>query len=167
MKLLWILALIISIADYGNVPTEGMELTINEAQEDDLSGEMLMELEGSLLCTNPLTVTITRSSAGLADEFCCAGQCRAGNGETTEQLSFTPGGKTDWYIHYNPTPGSYETIMYLFNDGSESRSLTVHYDYSTQGMETVESRKSKVESKKILRDGTLYIITDNKTYTIL
>ena len=167
MKLLWILALIISIADYGNVPTEGMELTINEAQEDDLSGEMLMELEGSLLCSTPLTVTITRSSEGLIDEFCCAGQCIGGNKETSQTLDFTPGGMANWYIHYTPTPGSYETISYLFDDGTESRSLTVYYDYSTQGMETVESQKSKVESKKVLRDGILYIITDNKTYTIL
>ena len=165
MKLLWILALIISIADYGNVPTEGMELTINEAQEDDLSGEMLMELEGSLLCSNPLTVTITRSSEGLIDEFCCANQCIGGNGETSQTLNFTPGGMASWYIHYTPTPGSYETINYLFDDGTESRSLTVHYDYTTQGIQNTDHSIDRVE--KVLRDGILYIITDNKTYTIL
>ena len=165
MKLLWILALIISIADYGNVPTEGMELTINEAQEDDLSGEMLMELEGSLLCSNPLTVTITRSAAGITDEFCCANQCIGGNGEISQTLYFTPGGMASWYIHYTPTPGSYETISYLFDDGTESRSLTVHYDYTTQGIQNTDHSIDRVE--KILRDGILYIITDNKTYTIL
>ena len=165
MKLLWILALIISIADYGNVPTEGMELTINEAQEDDLSGEMLMELEGSLLCSNPLTVTITRSAAGITDEFCCANQCIGGNGEISQTLSFTPNGMASWYIHYTPTPGSYETISYLFDDGTESRSLTVHYDYTTQGIQNTDHSIDRVE--KVLRDGILYIITDNKTYTIL
>ena len=167
MKLLWILALIISVAGQGDIPAEGTELTVNEAEEDILSGDMQMKLEGTLLCTNPLTVTITRSAAGITDEFCCANQCTVGNKETSESLSFTPDGIANWYIHYTPTPGSYETITYLFSDGSESRSLKVHFDYTTQGVETVESRKSKVESKKILRDGILYIITDNKTYTIL
>ncbi len=165
MKLLWILALIISVANKGDVPAEGMELTINEAEEDILSGDMQMKLEGTLLCTNPLTVTITRSSAGITDEFCCANQCTVGNRETSEDLSFTPGGMANWYIHYTPTPGSYETITYLFSDGSESRSLTVHFDYTTQDLESVQ--KSEVRSQKILKDGILYIITDNKTYTIL
>lgn len=165
MKLLWILALIISVANYGEVPTEGMEITVKEAEEDILTGDMQMKLEGTLLCTNPLTVTITRSSAGITDEFCCANQCTVGNGETSEDLSFTPGGMANWYIHYTPTPGSYETINYLFDDGTESRSLTVHYDYTTQDVESVQ--KSEVRSQKILKDGILYIITDNKTYTIL
>lgn len=165
MKLLWILALIISVAGQGDIPAEGMELTINEAEEDILSGDMLMKVSGTLLSTNPLTVTITRSAEGLNDEFCCANQCTAGNGETSEDLSFTPGGMANWYIHYTPTPGSYETITYLFSDGSESRSLTVHFDYTTQGIQNTDHSVDRVQ--KVLRDGILYIITDNKTYTIL
>ena len=168
MKVLFIvLALVISVTGYEDIPEQGMEVTVNEAYEDLLSGDMLMKVEGSLICSNPLTVTITRSSEGLIDEFCCAGQCIGGNEETSQTLHFAPGGMASWYIHYTPTPGSYETITYLFDDGSENRTLTVHFDYTTQGMETVESRKSKVESKKILRDGILYIIKDNKKYTIL
>ena len=168
MKVLFIvLALVISVTGYEDIPEQGMEVTVNEAYEDILSGDMLMKVEGSLICSNPLTVTITRSSEGLIDEFCCAGQCIGGNEETSQTLHFTPGGMASWYIHYTPTPDSYETITYLFDDGSENRTLTVHFDYTTQGMETVESRKSKVESKKILRDGILYIIKDNKKYTIL
>ncbi len=168
MKVLFImLALVISVTGYEDIPEQGMEVTVNEAYEDLLSGDMLMKVEGSLICSNPLTVTITRSSEGLIDEFCCAGQCIGGNEETSQTLHFAPGGMASWYIHYTPTPGSYETITYLFDDGSESRTLTIHFDYTTQGMETVESRKSKVESKKILRDGILYIIKDNKKYTIL
>ena len=168
MKVLFIvLALVISVTGYEDIPEQGIEVTVNEAYEDLLSGDMLMKVEGSLICSNPMTVTITRSSEGLIDEFCCAGQCIGGNEETTQTLHFAPGGMASWYIHYTPTPGSYETITYLFDDGSENRTLTVHFDYTTQGMETVESRKSKVESKKILRDGILYIIKDNKKYTIL
>lgn len=165
MKLLWILALIINVANYGDIPAEGMELTINEAEEDILSGDMLMKVSGTLLSTNPLTVTITRSEEGLNDEFCCANQCTVGNGEISEDLSFTPGGMANWYIHYTPTPGSYETITYLFSDGSESRSLTVHFDYTTQGIQNTDHSVDRVQ--KVLRDGILYIITDNKTYTIL
>ena len=165
MKLLWILALIISVAGQGDIPAEGMELTINEAEEDILSGDMLMKVSGTLLSTNPLTVTITRSAAGITDEFCCANQCTVGNGETSEDLSFTPDGMANWYIHYTPTPGSYETITYLFSDGSESRSLTVHFDYTTQGIQNTDHSVDRVQ--KVLRDGILYIITDNKKYTIL
>ena len=165
MKLLWILALIISVAGQGDIPAEGTELTVNEAYEDILSGDMQMKVSGTLLSTNPLTVTITRSAEGLNDEFCCANQCTVGNGETSEDLSFTPGGMANWYIHYTPTPGSYETITYLFSDGSESRSLTVHFDYTTQGIQNTDHSVDRVQ--KVLRDGILYIITDNKTYTIL
>lgn len=165
MKLLWILALIISVAGKGDIPAEGMELTINEAEEDILSGDMQMKVSGTLLSTNPLTVTITRSAEGLNDEFCCANQCTVGNGETSEALSFTPDGMANWYIHYTPTPGSYQTITYLFSDGSESRSLTVHFDYTTQGIQNTDHSVDRVQ--KVLRDGILYIITDNKTYTIL
>ena len=165
MKLLWILALIINVANYGDIPAEGMELTINEAEEDILSGDMQMKVSGTLLSTNPLTVTITRSAEGLNDEFCCANQCTVGNKETSENLSFTPDGMANWYIHYTPTPGSYQTITYLFSDGSESRSLTVHFDYTTQGIQNTDHSVDRVQ--KVLRDGILYIITDNKTYTIL
>ena len=150
MKLLWILALIINVANYGDILAEGMELTINEAEEDILSGDMLMKVSGTLLSTNPLTVTITRSAEGLNDEFCCANHCTVGNGETSEDLSFTPDGMANWYIHYTPTPGSYETITYLFSDGSESRSLTVHFDYTTQGIQNTDHSVDRVQ--KVLRD---------------
>lgn len=159
------LALVISVTGYDDIPEEGMELTVNEAQEDILSGDIVMKVDGSLICSNPLTVTITRSAAGLTDEFCCAGQCTAGNGETTETLNFTPGGMASWYVHYTPTPGSYETITYLFDDGSENRTLTVHYDYTTQGVERIQNSEFRIQ--KVIQDGIIYIIKDNKKYTIL
>lgn len=166
MKVLFMmLALVISVTGYDDIPEEGMELTVNEAQEDILSGDIVMKVDGSLICSNPLTVTITRSAAGLTDEFCCAGQCTAGNGETTETLNFTPGGMASWYVHYTPTPGSYETITYLFDDGSENRTLTVHYDYTTQGVERIQNSEFRIQ--KVIQDGIIYIIKDNKKYTIL
>ncbi len=166
MKVLFMmLALVLSVTGYDDIPEEGMELTVNEAQEDILSGDIVMKVDGSLICSNPLTVTITRSAAGLTDEFCCAGQCTAGNGETTETLNFTPGGMASWYVHYTPTPGSYETITYLFDDGSENRTLTVHYDYTTQGVERIQNSEFRIQ--KVIQDGIIYIIKDNKKYTIL
>ena len=165
MKLLWILGLIISISGFGEVPDEGTELTVTDATLDLLTNDPLMELDGNLLCSEPLQVTITRSSSGLNDEFCCGITCHSGNGETIEVLEFTPGGMANWYVHYYPAPGSYETIQYTFTAGNESRTITVHFDYTAQGTESVQESAESVQ--KVLRDGILYIIKNNKTYTIL
>lgn len=158
-------ALIVSVDNYGDIPTEGMEITIDEAKINPLSGKAQMGLQGSLLSDTPITVTISRSAAGIEDEFCCAGQCIYGNGQLSETLNFTPAGMADWYNHYTPVSGSQETITYTFSDGSESYVLTVHYNYATQGIEEVLS--DQVPSTKIIQDGILYIIKDNKKYTIL
>lgn len=165
MKLLWILGLIISISGLGEVPDEGMELTVTEATVDLLTNDPLMELDGNLLCSEPLQVTITRSSSGLNDEFCCGITCHSGNGETSEVLEFTPGGMANWYVHYYPAPGSYETIQYTFTAGNESRTITVHFDYRAQGVESIQPSAFSIQ--KIMRDGILYIIHNNQTYTIL
>ena len=158
-------ALIVSVNGQGDIPEEGMELTLDEAEEDPLTGEMLMELDGNILSNGALTVAITRSEAGLTDEFCCAGQCTAGNGEMTEQLSFTPEGVATWFTHYAPRPNSRVTVTYLFADDDASRTLTVHYNYAAQGTEHVVSSDIKVT--KILKDGIIYILQDNKKFTIL
>ena len=165
MKLLWILGLIISISGFGEVPDEGTELTVTEATVDILTNEPIMELEGSMLCSEPLQVRITRSASGMNDEFCCGITCHSGNGETREVLEFTPGGMANWYVHYYPTQGSYETIQYTFTAGNESRTITVHFDYTAQGTENVQEAAGSVQ--KVLRDGILYIIKNNKTYPIL
>lgn len=165
MKLLLILGFILNIAAYGEVPAEGLELTVTETSVDLLTGETLMELDGTMLCSEPLQVTITRTAEGLNDEFCCAGTCRAGNGQTTEELSFTPGGIANWFIHYYPAPGSYETFRYTFSSAGESRTLTVHFDFTAQGVESIQPSAFSIQ--KIMRDGILYIIKNNQTYTIL
>lgn len=158
-------ALTVSVNGHGEISAEGMELTITEAEQDPLSGNMLMKLEGELVSNGELTVTITRSAAELTDEFCCAGQCTAGNEEISEVLHFTPGGTASWFIHYTPQPNSQETVTYLFTDNEGNRTLTVHYNYAAQAVEQVESEGAKAQ--KIVKDGVLYIIRDNKTYTIL
>lgn len=121
-------ALIVNVDGQGEIPAEGIEITIDQAEEDPLSGEMMMELQGSTLFSSTLTVQITRSSAGLTDEFCCANTCTTGNGELTEELQFAPIGKpASWFIHYTPAEESYETIVYRFTEGEESLVLTVHF----------------------------------------
>ena len=167
MKLLLVLAaLIVSVINHGEIPAEGMDITLNQATFDPLSGKNLMALEGSLVCHVPLTVTITRSVTGLSDEFCCAGICTAGNAETTEQLDFMPGGIASWFIHYNPAPFSDVHISYLFSDGSDSRELRVHYVYSTEGVEHTDDQLP-MTNKKILQDGHIYIVHNNQKYQIL
>ena len=139
MKLLWILALIINVTGYGEIPETGMDLTIREAEEDPMSGEMMMQLKGDLLCTTPLRVSISRLAEGLTDEFCCAGVCSPGNGEQNEELEFMPNGIATWFIHYTPVWGTNVTVHYLFEDDTDSRYLTVHYLYGTQGIEKTDA----------------------------
>ena len=163
MKLLWILALILSVNGYGEVEQESMEITVTEAEEDIYTGDMRMNVEGDLLCSTPLTVTITRSAAGLTDEFCCADQCQTGNEQTSETKNYTPNGMTNWYAHYTPVAGSKQTITYRFDDGTEAKTVTVHYDYSGQGIDAVST---KVKSSKVLREGNVVILRNEKTYSI-
>ena len=47
------------------------------------------------------------------------------------------------------------------------RARIVKKEDSATGIETVESRKTKVESSKVLRNGQLLILRDNKTYNVL
>lgn len=168
MKLLFVLSLILNIAGYGDVPAEGAEITVNEAQLDLLTGEPTMELSGNLLCESvePLTVSLTRSATGLVDQFCCAEQCINGNGQQSESLLFSPVGITDWFIHYVPAPGSYETIVYRFDDGTDRPCvLTVHFDYTAQALPATSAEETA--PRKILRNGILYIIRNQQTYTVL
>lgn len=163
MKILLILALILRVNGY-EVPAEGMDTVITDAPVNPLTGQPLMLLDGSLETTNSLTVTITRSQAGLNDEFCCAGQCTAGNKQTSESLSFNPGGETTWFVHYTPAPESDVQVTYLFFDGTDSRELRVHYTYEGQGIESLNANPSPLTVKKIIRNGILYIEYNNSIY---
>ena len=169
-------AILVSVDGYDAVPEEGLNITIDKAELDILSGKMQMGIKGNVLCSGTLTVTIARTSEGLADEFCCAGQCTAGNGETSETLHFNPSGVADWYTHYNPQPNSDETIIYTFTDGVETRVMTVHYIYTpSEGLDNISEgmRQNGVYTLtgtlvqdtydgSALPDGT-YIINGKKT----
>ena len=157
-------ALILSVNGYGNVPEEGLDITVTEAEIDILTGEPTMILKGELLASGPLTVTINRPFAGLSDEFCC-GQCMPGNGETQQILNFSPSGIAEWYSHYIPAPNSDITITYTFFDGSDTRVIRVRYTYSAEGIDNLPSSDNSF--RKVLKNGILYIVNDSKTYTIL
>ena len=164
--LLWTInanALVVSVDGEGTIDEKGLELTMNEAKIDPMTGKKQMQLEGNLLSKNPLTVTITRSAAGLEDEFCC-GDCRKGNGETTQTLNFTPGGLADWYVHYTPAPNSHETITYTFTEGEQNLVLTVHFNDDAEAIEEVKGDGLQLKGNKFLRDGIVYIEYENNIY---
>ena len=155
-------AIVVEVDGQGELTEEGMEFSVNEASIDPLSGLPVMSITGTLISNGALTVNITRSNAGITDEFCCAGQCKTGNGETTEILNYTPEGLSDWFIHYNPAAGSNETITYTFSEGTESLTMTVHFNYDSQDVEQISATQKG--SQKILKDGIVLIIKDDKVY---
>ena len=157
-------ALILSVEGYGEVPTDGLDITIDKAEIDFFTGEPVMKCEGSLQTYSPLTVTIDRPSAGLSDEFCC-GQCIPGNGALQQVLNFSPAGSSTWFGHYYPASNSDLTVTYTFSDGADTRVIRVRYIYSTQGVENL--RESTTQPRKVLKEGILYIVNDSKTYTVL
>ena len=139
-------ALILSVEGYGEVPTDGLDITIDKAEIDFFTGE------------------IDRPSAGLSDEFCC-GQCIPGNGALQQVLNFSPAGSSTWFGHYYPASNSDITVTYTFSDGADTRVIRVRYIYSTQGVENL--RESTTQPRKVLKEGILYIVNDSKTYTVL
>lgn len=155
-------AIVVEVDGQGELTEEGMEFTVNEANIDPLSGLPVMSITGTLISNGALTVNITRSNAGITDEFCCAGQCQAGNGKTTQLLNYNPSGFATWYIHYNPAAGSNETITYTFSEGAESLTMTVHFNYDSQDVEQVSDTYKGTQ--KILKDGVVIIIKDDKVY---
>ena len=159
-------ALIVNIDGHGDIPEGGMEITVTDAELDILSGKMQMKLQGSLLCTAPLTVQITRSETGLEDEFCCAGNCLSGNGETAQTLNYSPEGIASWFVHYTPVADSNETMTYVFTDATESRTLTVHFQYSTEGMDNGQRTMDNGQWTKVLRDGQLYLMHKGQMYDV-
>ncbi len=158
MKLFLILALIINVNGYGEIPEEGMDLVVTQAEIDPLTEQPMMSLNGDLLADGQLDVTITRSQSGLTDQFCC-GECLYGNGQTEQFLQLSPQGPTDLNVHYYPTANSDVQITYHFADSEESRELRVRYIYSAQGIETIKNQNSEVQKSR--RKGHVYTIRNH------
>ena len=158
-------ALIVSVSGQGEVPEEGLDLLITEAEEDILTGRAVMELDGDLLTSaGQITVRITRSASGLEDEFCCADNCTAGNGQTEEVKTFDIDGMTHWYTHYSPVEGSDVTMTYVFDDGNQSLELRVHYQYQTDAVEQTNTDAKR--SSKRLHNGQVLIEHNGQSYTL-
>ncbi|MBQ7632042.1 MAG: Omp28-related outer membrane protein [Paludibacteraceae bacterium] len=138
-------ALVVNVTGHEQVPATGLVITINETEIDPLTEKPLMSVTGTVQSTDSLRVTITRSAAGLVDEFCCAGICLAGNQALTQQLTFAPTAEGQWFVHYTPAEESYETITYLFKDGDETRIVTVHFDNGGEPRPTSFPRKHLIE----------------------
>ena len=135
-------ALLVSVQGHGELSAEGMNLTVTEGGIDMLSGNYVMELNGTVLSqSGSLEVTITRSEIGITDEFCC-GQCATGNGELTQSISFSTSGPQTWFLHYSPAANSDVTITYVFSDGVESQTLTVHYIHESQDIPNIPAEQS-------------------------
>ncbi|MCQ2345173.1 MAG: hypothetical protein MJZ82_00200 [Paludibacteraceae bacterium] len=135
--------MILSVNGKGEVGSDPMQLQITEAEENPMTGEMTMELSGTILIEGSnLTVTITRTANDIEDEICC-GQCYPGDGSMNEVKEFTISGPTDWYIHYTPKPQSDETITYTFSDGVSTKVIEVRFVYSATSIsETSAEQKA-------------------------
>ena len=159
-------ALIVNVEGYGDIETAGMQIRLTDAKEDLLSGKWVFEINGSLLANGPLTVQIARSEEGIADEFCCAGQCTNGNGKKEESLNYAPDNIVNWFVHFYPEWGklTHSTTTYTFSDGNQTLTLVVSFNFDSQDIESVHSSDAGIQ--KILKDGIIYIIKDNKIYNL-
>ena len=123
--------------------TENTTITVTEFEYDEDLEEALMEVKGQLYSdeSQNITVTITRQSTGIIDQFCAAGNCVPGNGELTQVCEFVVGTmamQRTWFTHYTPMADGNEVISYEFNDGvNPSITLTINYSYTTTAVENV------------------------------
>ena len=123
--------------------TENTTITVTEYEWDEDLEEALMEVRGQLYSdeSQNITVTITRQSTGVLDQFCAAGNCIPGNGETKQVCEFTVGTmamQRTWFTHYTPMEAGNEVISYEFNDGvNPSITLSIKYSYLMTPVENV------------------------------
>ena len=156
-------ALIVSVQGYGEVPADGLDITLTEGEEDILSGRYTMELSGTLLASSEqLTVTITRSAEGIDDEFCCGTNCTAGDGTTSETKTFAVSGLANWYAHYYPAKPNVQ-ITYLFSDGIDARTIRVNYIYSGQGWDATTAEQPAC---KQIQGGQMVILLGGQTFSV-
>jgi len=124
--------------------TKDTTIIVTEFEYDEDLEEAEMGVEGVIYSDDSenINVSITRSSEGIIDQFCAAGNCVPGNGELSQELSFTIGSMETmrhWFTHYTPLAIGKETIVYTFNDGiNPALSLTIEYDYNGTAIDNVE-----------------------------
>ena len=123
--------------------TQNTTIIVTEYEWDEDLEEALMEVRGQLYSdeSNNITVTITRQSMGIIDQFCAAGNCVPGNGELNQVCEFVVGTmamQRTWFTHYTPVVAGEEVISYKFNDSvNPAITLTIKYSYSMTAVEDV------------------------------
>ena len=123
--------------------TENTTILVTEYEWDEDLEEALMEVRGQLYSdeSQNITVTITRQSTGVIDQFCAAGNCVPGNGELNQVCEFVVGTmemQRSWFTHYTPMEAGEEVISYEFNDGvNPTITLTIKYSYLMTAVEDV------------------------------
>ena len=123
--------------------TQNTTIIVTEYEWDEDLEEALMEVKGQLYSdeTENITVTITRQSMGIIDQFCAAGNCVPGNGELNQVCEFVVGTmemQRSWFTHYTPMEAGEEVISYEFNDGvNPTITLTINYSYKTTAIDHV------------------------------
>ena len=123
--------------------TENTTILVTDYEWDEDLEEALMEVRGQLYSdeSNNITVTITRQSTGVIDQFCAAGNCVPGNGALSQVCEFVVGTmqmQRTWFTHYTPIGAGNEVISYEFNDGvNPSITLTIKYSYLMTAVEDV------------------------------
>lgn len=123
--------------------TQNTTIIVTEYEWDEDMEEDLMEVRGQLYSdeTENITVTITRQSMGIIDQFCAAGNCVPGNGELNQVCEFVVGTmamQRTWFTHYTPVVAGEEVISYKFNDSvNPAITLTIKYSYSMTAVEDV------------------------------
>ena len=123
--------------------TQNTTIIVTEYEWDEDMEEALMDVKGQLYSdeTENITVTITRQSMGIIDQFCAAGNCVPGNGELNQVCEFVVGTmemQRSWFTHYTPMEAGEEVISYEFNDGvNPTITLTINYSYKTTAIDHV------------------------------
>ena len=123
--------------------TQNTTIIVTEYEWDEDLEEALMEVRGQLYSdeSQNITVTITRQSTGVIDQFCAAGNCVPGNGELNQVCEFVVGAmemQRSWFTHYTPMEAGEEVISYEFNDGvNPAITLTIKYSYLMTAVEDV------------------------------
>jgi len=123
--------------------TQNTTITITEYEYDEDLEEALMEVRGQLYSdeSQNITVTITRQSTEIIDQFCAAGNCVPGNGALTQVCEFVVGTmpmQRTWFTHYTPMEAGEEVISYEFNDGvNPTITLSINYSYLMTAVEDV------------------------------
>jgi len=104
-------------------------ITLHEA-ELSLSGDLIMEVKGTIEGIEALRVIVTRSDENRRDELCALGTCAPGNGEREQEFNFRVMEHSNtWYAHYivPDMDNTTYTVNYKFINYSRVINLTVVY----------------------------------------